>query len=56
MRGRFDYALSSSSDINTIEKFSILICSDDKGSLIREAPVPSSLGKMEETIVLKTRK
>lgn len=56
LRGRFDYALSSSSDINTIDKFSILICSDDKGSLIREAPVPSSLGKMEETIVLKVRK
>jgi len=56
LRGRFDYALSSSSDINSIEKFSILICSDDRGSLIKEAPVPSSLGKMEETITLKVRK
>ena len=31
MRGKFDYALSSSSDISNVEKFSILICDDDLG-------------------------
>jgi len=47
LRGRFDYALSSSSDINQIEKFSILVCSDDFGSIIKEAGVPSTLGSMK---------
>lgn len=46
LRGRFDYALSSSSDINTIEKFSILICSEEFGSIIKEANTPSQLGSM----------
>jgi hypothetical protein len=34
LRGRFDYALSSSSDINNIDKFSILICSEELGIFI----------------------
>lgn len=41
LRGRFDYALSSSSDINNIVKFSILISSENFGSLIKEAGTPS---------------
>ena len=33
MRGSFDYALSSSSDINSIEKFAILICHEELGNI-----------------------
>lgn len=32
MRGRFDYAMCSSGNIDQISKFSILICSEDYGN------------------------
>lgn len=34
IRGVFDYALSSSSDIKEIEKFSIFISSEEKGDIL----------------------
>lgn len=45
-RGKFDYALSSSSDINEISRFSILIVSEDKGSVIKTAKKPNEKGKI----------
>ncbi|HOI91937.1 MAG TPA: hypothetical protein PLK28_15660 [Candidatus Rifleibacterium sp.] len=41
MRGRFDYASLSTSQLDNVEKFSILIMSDEAGSLIREASPPN---------------
>lgn len=46
MRGRFDYAMCSSGNIDQIQKFSILICSDDYGSIIKEAKTPSQINTM----------
>ena len=34
MRGRFDYALSSANDIDSISKFSLFICSEDFGKIL----------------------
>ncbi len=39
--GRFDYGSRSAADITEIEKFSIFICSDELGSLIKEVSPPS---------------
>jgi len=55
LRGRFDYALTNAGDVNTIEKFSILIMSDDFGSLIKEIDPPSTLGKFDGPLVLKRK-
>eukprot|EP00825_Cyclidium_porcatum_P021665 TRINITY_DN24093_c0_g1_i2.p1 TRINITY_DN24093_c0_g1~~TRINITY_DN24093_c0_g1_i2.p1 ORF type:complete len:319 (-),score=42.97 TRINITY_DN24093_c0_g1_i2:50-889(-) len=44
IRGKFDYALSSATDIDQIEKFAILIQSDDYGSQIQEVEKPSGQG------------
>lgn len=41
LRGRFDYALSSGTDINQVKEFSILICSEDHGSVIKESKPPT---------------
>ena len=42
LRGRFDYAtLSSSSGLKGIEKFALLVCSDELGALTREAKPPA---------------
>jgi len=50
LRGRFDYATLNASDVSAIEKFSIFIMSDEKGSLIKEAKPPSTVGKVEGTL------
>ena len=34
MRGRFDYALSSSVDLSKIERFALLVCTDDMGKYL----------------------
>lgn len=52
MRGKFDYALSSNNDIDSITKFSILISHAEYGSIIKEVAPPSKLSTMEETINL----
>lgn len=41
LRGRFDYASLSTSQLDQVEKFSLLIMSDSAGSLIREASPPN---------------
>lgn len=56
LRGRFDYASLNSDNLNTIDKFSIFIMSDDLGSLIKEASPPSTIGKMSSTVNLKSNK
>lgn len=40
MRGKFDYASISTSQLENVEKFAILIMTDDSGSVIREATPP----------------
>ena len=40
LRGRFDYVSQSNRSIDGIEKFSILILSDEKGAVIRQANRP----------------
>ncbi len=40
LRGKFDYASVSTSDIAGAAKFSILVMSDDNGATVLEAPVP----------------
>ncbi|MBF0543156.1 MAG: hypothetical protein HQM08_01920 [Candidatus Riflebacteria bacterium] len=40
LRGRFDYSSLSTSELDNVEKFSILIISDKNGSLVREATPP----------------
>jgi hypothetical protein len=40
LRGRFDYASVSTPQIQPIVRFAILVMSEERGSLIREAPPP----------------
>jgi len=41
MRGRFDYASLSTSQLDNVEKFAVLIMSETAGSLIKEANPPN---------------
>lgn len=56
LRGRFDYALSSSDDIEQITLFSILVCSEEHGSAIRQAKPPIASGRMETMINILKKK
>ncbi len=40
LRGKFDYASVSTTDIGGVSKFSLLVMSDDHGATVLEAPVP----------------
>ena len=40
LRGRFDYVSQSNRTIDEIEKFSILVVSEDNGAVIRQAELP----------------
>ena len=40
LRGKFDYASVSTSDIGDVQKFSILVMSEEFGATVLEAPVP----------------
>ena len=48
IRGKFEYAQINSKKLLSIEKFAMLIMSDDYGSVTREAKVPSNLEIQEE--------
>lgn len=41
LRGRFDYASLSSANLDDASKFSLLITSDEYGSIIKEIKAPS---------------
>jgi hypothetical protein len=41
LRGRFDYASLSTGELDGVERFALLILSDDHGAVIREADPPS---------------
>merc|ERR1711957_246212 len=43
IRGKFEYAQINSKKLNAVEKFAILVMSDDHGSLTREARVPPNV-------------
>ena len=40
LRGRFDYASLSTNELDVVEKFSVLVLSDEHGALVREATPP----------------
>ena len=40
LRGRFDYVSVNTPERQAIERFSVLVLSEDRGALIREAGVP----------------
>ena len=40
LRGRFDYVSVNTPERQAIERFSVLVLSDDRGALIREAAPP----------------
>ena len=40
LRGRFDYVSVNTPERQAIERFSILVLSDDRGAIIREAAPP----------------
>jgi hypothetical protein len=40
LRGRFDYVSQSNRSLDGIQKFSILILSDENGAVIRQADPP----------------
>ena len=40
LRGRFDYASLSTNDLDAVEKFSILLLSEEHGATVREAAPP----------------
>lgn len=48
IRGKFEYAQINSKKLSTVEKFAILVMSDDHGSLTREAKVPPNVMKEVE--------
>jgi hypothetical protein len=41
LRGRFDYASISTDDLDNVEKFAVLVMSDDAGAVVRETPPPA---------------
>jgi hypothetical protein len=41
LRGRFDYASVSTGDIGDVERFAILVLSEDAGAVVREAKAPT---------------
>jgi len=40
LRGRFDYTSLSTDELDHVDRFSLLILSDDHGAVVREAPPP----------------
>ncbi len=40
LRGRFDYTSLSTDELDRVDRFSLLILSDDHGAVVREAPPP----------------
>jgi hypothetical protein len=40
LRGRFDYTSLSTNDLDNVNKFSILVMSDELGATVREAIPP----------------
>lgn len=40
LRGRFDYSALSTNDLDFVDRFSILVLSDDHGAIVREASPP----------------
>ncbi|CAD8142905.1 unnamed protein product [Paramecium octaurelia] len=56
LRGRFDYASLSSANLDDASKFSLLITSDEYGSIIKEIKAPSQVGKFETEVKLVSNK
>ena len=40
LRGRFDYASLNTNELDYVQKFSLLVMSDDRGAVVREAAPP----------------
>jgi len=55
LRGRFDYATLNSGNVSNISKFAILVMSDEHGSLTKEANPPSTVGKVENNMYIRSK-
>jgi hypothetical protein len=40
LRGRFDYSSLSTNDLDHVERFALLVLSDEHGAIVREAGPP----------------
>ena len=40
LRGRFDYSSLNTNELEIVQKFSLLVMSDDHGAVVREANPP----------------
>jgi len=56
IRGRFEYAQSSGNKSKGVQKFAILIMSDEFGSLIKECNPPNSAGGAGEEFGISSLK
>lgn len=57
LRGTFDYAALNLENITNIDKFALLVVSEDKGALIKQSNPPSSMSKVENAeLKLKSQK
>eukprot|EP01017_Pseudomicrothorax_dubius_P029140 TRINITY_DN3510_c0_g1_i2.p1 TRINITY_DN3510_c0_g1~~TRINITY_DN3510_c0_g1_i2.p1 ORF type:complete len:696 (+),score=188.42 TRINITY_DN3510_c0_g1_i2:115-2088(+) len=56
IRGRFDYASLNSGEISNFSRFSLFIMSDELGSVIKEANIPSQLGRYDDNLTLLSKK
>ena len=41
LRGRFDYASLSTNDLDQVERFALLVMSNDQGAVVREVAPPA---------------
>jgi len=56
LRGRFDYAsVNSPKGLKQIKRFAIFIMSDSLGSMVKEADVPSQVGKIRKGNILRSK-
>eukprot|EP01015_Nassula_variabilis_P023441 TRINITY_DN438_c0_g1_i16.p1 TRINITY_DN438_c0_g1~~TRINITY_DN438_c0_g1_i16.p1 ORF type:complete len:328 (-),score=96.80 TRINITY_DN438_c0_g1_i16:46-1029(-) len=56
LRGRFDYASLNADELSVIDRFAIFVMSDDHGTLIKEVKTPSTLGRVDTSLVLRSKK
>lgn len=52
IRGSFDYARLNVDKLAKIDKFSILVCDDERGLIVKQCGIPSTMGKFEESTLL----
>lgn len=56
IRGKIEYALSAGSRLNDVEKFAILVQSDELGSVIKECSPPKLETSEQEVVGIQNKK